>query len=198
MNPPARRSRSGGRSGQRGQAAEGGHRLPAHPDPTRTRTPGSRHQLKAVKVNEGGRGAWHRSMQAHKGGFLKSRESSSHRTPAGAFHRGAHTSDPSSGPQLSPEAPRAPTRQEWPRDSLGPGRRPPSPPRATKPLCAPSCREAISGLAQRRPRARRHRLARRCQRSLGLPARSRSPPKPAARRACPVPLRGARARAAKS
>lgn len=78
----------------------------------RARTPGSRHQLKAVKVNEGGRGAGHSSLPAHKGGFLTSRMSSHRRTPAGASHRGVLTSDPPSGPRLSPEAPPAQARQE--------------------------------------------------------------------------------------
>lgn len=161
----------------------------------RTRTPGAQHQLKAVKVNEGGPGAWHRSTQPHKGGFLKSRESSNSRTPAGAFRRGALTSDPASGPRLFPEAPRAQTRQEVAR------RKPPTWTAPSRPsarrhaaVCAPVRRSELPG---------EHRAdlaltdtaspAAACEVWMCPPARllTLSQPEPGARRACPVPFGGA-------
>lgn len=96
-------------------------------------------------MNEGGRGAWHRSLQSTQrrvfkiqgefppsdpGGRLSPRGSYlGSAFGAAAFPGGASSPDEAGGGQ---------------RGSLRPGRRPPRPPRAAQPLSAPSCREAIS------------------------------------------------------
>lgn len=116
------------------------------------------------KVKGGGRGSWHRSDPAHKGGFLKSRESKPPDPRTGAFRQGALTSDPPSGPRLSPETPRAQTRWE------GTGRKPPNLIRAQPVVREPRSRllrpaeeQRSPRRAQRRPRAGRDRLASCCQ-----------------------------------
>lgn len=178
------------------RATEGRHRLWAPRDPPanalrrqRPRTPGSRHQLKAVKVNEDGRGAWHHSIPTHKGRFWKSRESPSRRTPAGAFRQGALTSDLPSGPRLPRRRLEPKPGGRRPGESPRAGPRPPNPPRAAQPPPASGRGDAVSG-ASSAPTSRSARTpgpppppgnsgaARQLTRS----------PKPAARRACPVHL----------
>lgn len=137
-----------GAAGGAGRAAEGGHRHREHQDRRAdAHTWLAQHQLKAVKVNEGGRGAWHRSTQAHKGGFLKSRESSNLRTPAGAFCRGALTSIRLRGRgfpwrRLEPRRGR-----RWPGESLRSGRPAPSRSSASRQaaVCAQMPRSDLPG-----------------------------------------------------
>ena len=143
-------------------------------------------------MNESGRGAWHRSMQAHKGGFLKSRLSPKHSTP------GRRLSPEGLLPRIRPRGRGFPRRRlepgrgrRRPGESPRPGPRPSNPPRAAKPPSAPGRRGAISR-ASTAPASRWARPPRPPPPVKSGAARplTRSPPKPDARRACPVPLRG--------
>lgn len=144
----------------RGAGGRGWPPAPSAPGSgVRTGTPGSQHQLKAVKVNEGRRGVWHRSTQAHKGGFSKSRESSNRRTPGGRLSRRGSYLGSAFGAAAFPGGDKARGGQgkaSDPDGALPILREPPS----SRPR--PDAEERSSEPAQRGPRARRHRLARRC------------------------------------
>lgn len=169
LRPPCRSPERGGRAPARGARDPRADSLRRQ----RPSTPGSRHQLKAVRVNEGGRGAWHRSISAHKGGFRKSTEESEPRDPGRRPSlRGSYLGS-ALGAVASPEAPRALTRRE------AAGRKPPTrtAPSQSSAVGARPRRSGLPGRAQRRPRARRDRLARRrCRGSLELHARSPARP----------------------
>lgn len=154
----------------RGAGGRGWPPAPSAPGSgVRTGTPGSQHQLKAVKVNEGRRGVWHRSTQAHKGGFSKSRESSNRRTPGGRLSRRGSYLGSALGAAAFPGGDKARGGQgkaSDPDGALPILREPPS----SRPR--PDAEERSSEPAQRGPRARRHRLARRCLWSVDLPART--------------------------
>lgn len=191
-----------GAAGGAGRAAEGGHRLRAQQDRRAdAHTWLSQHQLKAVKVNEGGRGAWHRSTQAHKGGFLKSRERSNLRTPAGAFRRGALTSIRLRGRGFPWRRLEPGRGRRWPGESLRPGRPAPSRSSASRPaaVCAQLPRSDLRGEhSADRARPTPPRLPQPVKSGSARPPASPlsgSPPAPAARRACPVPLRAGSERA---
>lgn len=173
---PARRRSTAGRTGALRQRRPG--------------TPGSRHQLKAVKVIGSGRGAWHRSTRAHKGGFLKSSRSSNSWTP------GRRLSPEGLLPRIRPRGRGFPRRRleagrgrRRPGENPRPGPRPSNPPRASKRRSAPGWRAAISR-ASTAPVSRWARPPRPPPPvKSGAPRPlTRSPPKPAARRACPLPL----------
>jgi hypothetical protein len=143
----------------------------------RPRTPGCHHQLKAVKVNAGGRRAWHcadpspqRRIWNIEGGVHNPGPPSGRLLPRGSYLGSAlgatNPDEVGGGGEEDPRLDRALSRS------------------SASPLRRPAGETSSPGLAPRRPRARRHRLAGRCWRSLALAARSR--PKPAARRACPV------------
>lgn len=161
----------------------------------RTGTPGSQHQLKAVKVNEGRRGVWHRSIRAHKGRFSKSRESSNRRTPGGRLSlRGSYLGS-AFGAAAFPEATRREAARGKPPTQTAPSRSSASR-RAAEPPSAPRCRRAIfrasTARTSRSQAPPRPPLPVKCGSAR---PHTRSRPERAARCACPVPVWGESERA---